>query len=91
MRRSRYARTRPTDRCWHRLRADAEFAPAHRLALHQQRMLRLMTARRALGDATLALLPPDVRGGYAAQIYNIVIRGSHPGRPSHKPRTIPAA
>jgi putative peptide zinc metalloprotease protein len=36
-------------------------------------------------------LPPDVRGGYAAQIYNIVIRGSHPGRPSHKPRTIPAA
>jgi membrane-bound lytic murein transglycosylase B len=31
------------------------------LALHQQRMLRLMTARRALGDATLARLPPDVR------------------------------
>jgi membrane-bound lytic murein transglycosylase B len=32
------------------------------LALYQQRMLRLMTARRALGDATLARLPGDVRG-----------------------------
>jgi hypothetical protein len=33
------------------------------LALHHQRILRLMSARRALGDATLARLPPDVRGG----------------------------
>jgi soluble lytic murein transglycosylase-like protein len=32
------------------------------LALHHQRMLRLMAARRALGDATLARLPLDVRG-----------------------------
>ena len=32
------------------------------LALHHQRMLRLMAARRALGDATLARLPRDVRG-----------------------------
>jgi soluble lytic murein transglycosylase-like protein len=32
------------------------------LALFHQRMLRLMTARRALGDATLARLPRDVRG-----------------------------
>jgi membrane-bound lytic murein transglycosylase B len=32
------------------------------LALHQQRILRLMAARRALGDATLARLPSDVRG-----------------------------
>jgi membrane-bound lytic murein transglycosylase B len=31
------------------------------LALHHQRMLRLMSARRALGDATLARLPGDVR------------------------------
>jgi membrane-bound lytic murein transglycosylase B len=31
------------------------------LALHHQRMLRLMAARRALGDATLARLPRDVR------------------------------
>jgi hypothetical protein len=32
------------------------------LALHHQRILRLMAARRALGNATLAHLPPDVRG-----------------------------
>jgi soluble lytic murein transglycosylase-like protein len=32
------------------------------LALHHQRMLRLMTDRRRLGDATLARLPADVRG-----------------------------
>jgi hypothetical protein len=32
------------------------------LALYHQRILRLMSARRALGDATLARLPPDVRG-----------------------------
>jgi soluble lytic murein transglycosylase-like protein len=32
------------------------------LALFHQRMLRLMAARRALGDATLARLPRDVRG-----------------------------
>jgi membrane-bound lytic murein transglycosylase B len=32
------------------------------LALHHQRILRLMAARRALGDLTLAHLPPDVRG-----------------------------
>jgi membrane-bound lytic murein transglycosylase B len=32
------------------------------LALHHQRMLRLMTIRRRLGDATLARLPNDVRG-----------------------------
>jgi putative peptide zinc metalloprotease protein len=30
-------------------------------------------------------LPPDVHGGFAAQIYNIVVRGSHPGRPRHRP------
>ncbi len=28
-------------------------------------------------------LPPDVQGGYAAQVYNVVIRGSHPARPRH--------
>jgi Transglycosylase SLT domain len=32
------------------------------LALHHQRMLRLMATRRALGNATLARLPRDVRG-----------------------------
>ncbi len=30
-------------------------------------------------------LPPDGHTGYAAQIYTIVVRGSHPGRPRHKP------
>jgi membrane-bound lytic murein transglycosylase B len=32
------------------------------LALYQQRLLRLMAAQRALGDAALASLPGDVRG-----------------------------
>lgn len=32
------------------------------LALHHQRIMRLMAARRRLGDATLARLPSDVRG-----------------------------
>jgi membrane-bound lytic murein transglycosylase B len=32
------------------------------LALYHQRIIRLMTARRRLGDATLARLPADVRG-----------------------------
>jgi transglycosylase-like protein with SLT domain len=32
------------------------------LALYQQRMLRLMSERRVLGDAALAQLPSDVRG-----------------------------
>jgi membrane-bound lytic murein transglycosylase B len=32
------------------------------LALHHERMLRLMAAHRRLGDATVALLPRDVRG-----------------------------
>jgi membrane-bound lytic murein transglycosylase B len=33
------------------------------LALHHQRILRLMSERRGLGNATLARLPGDVRGG----------------------------
>jgi membrane-bound lytic murein transglycosylase B len=33
------------------------------LALHDQRIVRAMAARRALGDATLRRLPPDVRPG----------------------------
>jgi membrane-bound lytic murein transglycosylase B len=32
------------------------------LALHNQRIMRLMAVRRGLGDATLARLPSDVRG-----------------------------
>jgi soluble lytic murein transglycosylase-like protein len=38
------------------------------LALHQQRMLRLMTARRALGNPTLARLPRDVRAEARATV-----------------------
>jgi hypothetical protein len=38
------------------------------LALYDQRMLRLMAARRALGDATLARLPRDVRGEARATV-----------------------
>ena len=30
-------------------------------------------------------LPPDGHAGYDAQIYNIVVRGSHPARPRHRP------
>jgi membrane-bound lytic murein transglycosylase B len=42
--------------------ADAVAREVTYLALHQQRILRLMTVRRRLGDATLARLPIDVRG-----------------------------
>jgi putative peptide zinc metalloprotease protein len=35
-------------------------------------------------------LPPDGHAGYAAQIYNVTIRGNHPGRPRPRLR-IPAA
>jgi hypothetical protein len=42
--------------------ADAVPRDVTYLALHHQRMLRLMSDRRGLGDATLARLPADVRG-----------------------------
>jgi membrane-bound lytic murein transglycosylase B len=42
--------------------ADAVPRDVTYLALHHQRTLRLMAARRRLGDATLARLPRDVRG-----------------------------
>jgi soluble lytic murein transglycosylase-like protein len=42
--------------------ADAVPHDVTYLALHHQRMLRLMTDRRRLGNATLARLPADVRG-----------------------------
>jgi len=41
--------------------ADAAPRDVTYLALHHQRMLRLMAERRRLGDATLARLPGDVR------------------------------
>ena len=43
------------------------------LALHHQRMLRFMAARRKLGDATLDLLPGDVR----AEARDTVRAGRH--------------
>ena len=42
--------------------ADAVPRDVTYLALQHQRILRLMAARRGLGDATLARLPQDVRG-----------------------------
>jgi membrane-bound lytic murein transglycosylase B len=60
------ALTATTHRLHEALRRWDGTAPVPRdvtyLALHHQRILRLMSARRALGDATLAHLPPDVRG-----------------------------
>jgi membrane-bound lytic murein transglycosylase B len=43
--------------------ADAVPRDVTYLALHHQRILRLMATRRRLGDATLARLERDVRGG----------------------------
>ena len=58
--------TTTTRRLQHALAAWDRADPVPRdvtyLALHHQRILRLMTGRRPLGDATLARLPRDVRG-----------------------------
>jgi membrane-bound lytic murein transglycosylase B len=60
------ALTATTRRLHEALRRWDTAAPVPRdvtyLALHHQRILRLMSARRALGDAALARLSPDVRG-----------------------------
>lgn len=60
-------------------------------ALHHQRILRLMAERRALGDATLAKLPDDVRGEardtvQARRLIDSIPRGKPP-----KVRVAPAA
>jgi hypothetical protein len=56
------------------------------LALHHQRMLRLMSARRALGDATVARLPRDLRG----EVRDTVLARRHlaaiPRAPGRLPR-----
>jgi hypothetical protein len=52
------------------------------------------THSRAAGRYVLiwfTKLPPDVHGGYAAQVYNVVIRGSHPARSRPRPRHKPQA
>jgi hypothetical protein len=56
------------------------------LALHQQRMLRLMTARRALGDATLSRLPPDVRADARATVLARRDLAAIPRSPGRVPR-----
>jgi membrane-bound lytic murein transglycosylase B len=56
------------------------------LALHHQRMLRLMTDRRGFGDATLARLPADIRG----EARDTILGGRHiaaiPRSPGKLPR-----
>jgi Transglycosylase SLT domain len=56
------------------------------LALYQQRMLRLMTARRALGDATLARLAPDVRADARATVLGRRDLAAIPRYPGRLPR-----
>jgi membrane-bound lytic murein transglycosylase B len=56
------------------------------LALHQQRMLRLMSARRRLGDATLRRLPRDVRGDARAAVLARRDLAAIPRSPGRLPR-----
>ena len=56
------------------------------LALHQQRILRLMSARRRLGDATLERLPRDVRGDARATVLARRDLAAIPRSPGRLPR-----
>jgi len=56
------------------------------LALHHQRMLRLMAARRTLGDTTLARLPPDVRGEAGDTVLGQRYLAAIPREPRRLPR-----
>ena len=56
------------------------------LALHQQRILRLMSARRRLGDATLRRLPRDVRGDARATVLARRDLAAIPRSPGRLPR-----
>jgi membrane-bound lytic murein transglycosylase B len=56
------------------------------LALHQQRMVRLMTTRRALGDRTLARLPRDVRSEARATVLARRDLAAIPRQPGRLPR-----
>jgi membrane-bound lytic murein transglycosylase B len=56
------------------------------LALHHQRILRLMAARRVLGDATLARLPSDVRGEARDTVLGRRALAAIPGSPGRLPR-----
>lgn len=61
------------------------------LALHHQRILRLMAERRALGDATLAALPNSVRGEARDTVQARRLILSIPRGPAPKVRVAPAA
>jgi hypothetical protein len=56
------------------------------LALYHQRMLRLMAARRTLGNATLGQLPRDVRGGARDTVLGRRQLASIPRSPGRVPR-----
>jgi membrane-bound lytic murein transglycosylase B len=56
------------------------------LALHQQRIMRLVTARRVLGDATLARLAPDVRAWARATVRARRDLAAIPRSPGRLPR-----
>ena len=56
------------------------------LALYHQRMLRLMSARRALGDATTARLAPDVRDDARATVLGRRHLAAIPRAPGRLPR-----
>jgi membrane-bound lytic murein transglycosylase B len=59
------------------------------LALHHQRMLRLMAFRRALGNATLALVAPDVRGEARDTVRALRSLRAIPRTPSRRRRPRP--
>lgn len=61
------------------------------LALHHQRMLRLMAKRRALGDATLARLPEAVRGEARDSVRAMRHLAAIPRSPKDLPRLRVAA
>jgi soluble lytic murein transglycosylase-like protein len=56
------------------------------LALRHQRILRLIAARRTLGDATLALLPRDVRGEARDAVLGRRALAAIPRSPGRLPR-----
>ena len=61
------------------------------LALHHQRILRRMASHRALGDASLVRLPPDVRGEARDTVYARRQLEAIPRSPGRLPRVRVAA
>jgi soluble lytic murein transglycosylase-like protein len=79
-----------TRRLQHALEAWDHADPVPRdvtyLALHHQRILRLMTGHRRLGDATLARLPRDVRGEARDTLFGRRQLAAIPRSPGRLPR-----